>query len=110
MGSMLSGEEPQIYKPKLKNAILMHNIYPNTFQIPTNNEINDLNIGDYVIVYNSNTSEYFWVKLGNTYSINMIGKIYNDLTKNSEYTRGNLIYLKRKNIYRISKQKYTNLY
>lgn len=97
-------KEPNIFKPKLVNAVTMHEKYPETPPIPTNEAINDLNIGDYVkVINNTEVPEPFWIKLGNITNNVIIGKINNKLSDNSNYESGSLIYLKRNNICSICK-------
>ena len=110
MHFVFSRKEPIIYKPKLINAKLLYSKYPNSFHLPSKVDIDNLIIGDYVIVYDNDTLEHLWIRLGITQSKNMVGKIYSILSENSKHECENLIYLKRNNICRISKQKYINLY
>lgn len=64
-------------KNPFENALLLAMQYPDTFERPSDFELNNLKINDYVKVCNS--EERFWVKITEFKDNNIIGVVSNDL-------------------------------
>ena len=85
----------EVLKPKLTNCKKMNRRYPTTFEIPDEQDLDSLKVGDFVKVIAS--SERFWViiiRTGNDW----IGEINNDVEGDHNLKYGDLIQFKRYNI------------
>ena len=76
----------------------MHSNYPDTFDIPTQDELDNIKINDSVKI--SNGFERFWAQIIQVNTLYLLGKVDNELITN-EYKLGDIIMFERHNIYDI---------
>ena len=88
----------EIYTDDWVDASEMNSKYPNTFDIPTQDELEDITIGDTVKI--SNGLERFWVELKEVNKLYLIGRVDNELITN-EYNLNDYVMFEKKNIYDI---------
>lgn len=88
----------EIFTDDWVNVNEMNSKYPNTFDIPTQNELEYITIGDSVKI--SNGLERFWVEIKEVNDLYLIGRVDNELITN-EYNLNNYVMFERKNIYDI---------
>ena len=94
---------------ELVNAKYMNEQHPETFDIPSNEELKNINKGDSVKV--CAMRERFWVEIvSETNERILIGRVDNNLVFTDEHglDMNDLIYLTRENIYDIYKHEATN--
>jgi hypothetical protein len=72
--------------------------YPNTFDFPTQYELENITIGDSVKI--SNGFERFWVEIKEVNKLYLIGRVDNKLITR-EYNLNNLVMFEKKNVYDI---------
>ena len=76
----------------------MNSKYPNTFDIPAQNELENITIGDTVKI--SNGFERFWVEIKEINNLYLIGRVDNELITN-EYNLNDYVMFEKRNIYDI---------
>ena len=81
----------------------MNDKYPDTFDIPTQNELENITIGDSIKI--SNGFERFWVEIKNINELYLIGRVDNKLIT-SEYNLNDYVMFENRNIYNINNIKY----
>ena len=84
-----------VLKPKLTNCEKMHRRYPTTFEIPDEQDLDSLQVGDFVKVIVP--GERFWVIIRERTGDNWIGQIDNDIEQ-EQLKYGDLIQFTRHNI------------
>lgn len=88
----------EIFTDDWVDANEMNSKYPNTFDFPTQDELENITIGDTVKI--SNGLERFWVELKEVKKLYLIGRIDNELITN-EYNFNDYVMFEKKNIYDI---------
>lgn len=88
----------EIFTDDWVNANEMNSKYPNTFDIPTQNELENITIGDTVKI--SNGFERFWVEVKEITNLYLIGRVDNELITN-EYSLNDYVMFEKRNIYDI---------
>lgn len=88
----------EIFTDDWVNANEMNSKYPNTFDSPTQNELENITIGDTVKI--SNGFERFWVEIKEITDLYLIGRVDNELITN-EYNLNDYVMFEKKNIYDI---------
>ena len=81
------------------NTHEIHILNSNNFTIPTNNDLNNLSVGNLVKI--GNKMERFWVKIVEINKDYLLGKIDNHLTFNNKYDYDDIVLFEKKNIYNI---------
>ena len=76
----------------------MNSKYANTFDIPTQTELENITIADTVKI--SNGYERFWVEIKEIKNLYLIGRVDNELITN-EYNLNDYVMFEKKNIYDI---------
>ena len=86
---------------KFENAQELHKANPNTFHVPTQEELDGLTKGDTVKV--STCGERFWVKVTWVGGESVVGTVDNDLLFTDEHglDYGDIITITKENIYDI---------
>ena len=88
-----------IYTDDWVNVKIINDHNPETFEIPTINELQDIKVGYNVKI--SNGIERFWVIIQEINKYYLIGKIDNKLFNNTNYDYGDLVMFEKHNIYDI---------
>ena len=88
----------EIFTDDWVNVNEMNSKYPNTFDIPTQNELENITIGDTVKI--SNGFERFWVEIKEITNLYLIGRVDNELITN-EYSLNDYVMFEKRNIYDI---------
>lgn len=88
----------EIFTDDWVDAKEMNYKYPNTFDYPTQVELDNINIGDFVKI--SNGFERFWVQIKEKNKIYLIGRVDNELITD-EYKFNDIVMFESKNIYDI---------
>lgn len=88
----------EIFTDDWVNANEMNSKYPNTFDIPTQSELENITIGDTVKI--SNGFERFWVEVKEINKLYLIGRVDNELITN-EYGLNDYVMFEKRNIYDI---------
>jgi hypothetical protein len=87
-------------RPHLINAQQMHRDYPDTFDVPTKDELRKIDIHQYVKV--SNGKERFWVQICDKLTRGYFrGVVMNRLIFFTNYTIGDVIQFHERHIYNI---------
>lgn len=73
----MKNSKSKIYRPRLINAQDMHKKHPDTFEIPTPDELNSLKKGDMIKV--ANRWERFWVMIEKRDGDKIIARVSNFL-------------------------------
>jgi len=77
----------------------LHRSYPDKFDVPNNNELDELKTGNLVKICNG--KERFWVELKEINDSYLIGRIDNELCTGINYDKNSIIMFEKKNIYSI---------
>ena len=88
----------EIFTDDWVNVNEMNSKYPNTFDIPNQNELENITIGDTVKI--SNGFERFWVEIKEITNLYLIGRVDNELITN-EYSLNDYVMFEKRNIYDI---------
>jgi len=88
----------EIFTDDWVDASEMNSKYPNTFDFPTQDELENITIGDTLKI--SNGFERFWVELKEVNNLYLIGRVDNELITN-EYNLNDYVMFEKKNIYDI---------
>jgi hypothetical protein len=86
-----------IEKINLLDAQAMHRLYPSTFDVPSDAELDTIKIGDIVKICDG--SERFWVIIILIEDGKLVGAINNVLVGDKPYKFGDLIEFEKKNVY-----------
>ena len=89
----------EVYTDNWINVKIINNYHSDTFEIPTEIELNDIKKGYSVKI--SNGLERFWVSVIDIKEFYIIGKIDNKLVHNDNYDYGNFVMFDQSNIYDI---------
>lgn len=82
---------------KLRNAQALHAENPHTFEVPTTDVLNNLDVGDDIKVCDGD--ERFWCKITEVHDGGFIAMIDNKLFLAKDYDLGDEIIVRRDNIY-----------
>jgi hypothetical protein len=105
-----TNNESIVFNDRWIDAQRMHKNNPNTFNVPSRNDLTELQIGDSVKICNGH--ERFWVRLSVIYKAYrrqkstawiFIGRVDNILINEKPYKLGDLILFRGKNIYEITR-------
>ena len=88
----------EIFTDDWVDAKEMNFKYPHTFDYPTQNELDNIKIGDSIKI--SNGLERFWVEIKEKNKFYLIGRVDNELITN-EYKLNDMVMFENKNIYEI---------
>tara|TARA_Y200000002_G_C22584187_1_gene622216 strand:- start:766 stop:1104 length:339 start_codon:yes stop_codon:yes gene_type:complete len=97
----------EIFTDDWVDAKEMNYKYPNTFDYPTQSELDNIKIRDSVKI--SNGFERFWVEVKEKNKIYFIGRVDNELLTN-EYKLDDFVMFESKNIYEIRTKEDKELY
>jgi len=89
----------EVYTDNWINVKIINNYHSDTFEIPTELELNNIKKGYSVKI--SNGLERFWVSVIDIKEFYIIGKIDNKLVHNDNYDYGNFVMFDQSNIYDI---------
>jgi len=89
----------EIYTDNWINVKIINQHNPDTFEIPTNKELDEIKNGYSVKI--SNGLERFWVSIIEVKKLYLIGKIDNKLVHCHNYNYGNYVMFEKHNIYDI---------
>tara|TARA_B100000902_G_scaffold399457_1_gene470395 strand:+ start:4923 stop:5294 length:372 start_codon:yes stop_codon:yes gene_type:complete len=89
----------EVYTDNWINVKIINNYHSNTFEIPTEIELNDIKNGYSVKI--SNGLERFWVSVIDIKEYYIIGKVDNKLVHNNNYDYGSFVMFEKDNIYDI---------
>tara|TARA_B100001175_G_C18979896_1_gene389288 strand:- start:29 stop:361 length:333 start_codon:yes stop_codon:yes gene_type:complete len=89
----------KVYTDNWVNVKIINKHNPDTFEIPTNDELDEIKV-DYSVKI-SNGFERFWVSVIEVKELYFIGKIDNILINNENYDYENYVMFERDNIYDI---------
>ena len=96
-----------IYTDDWVNVKIINDHNPETFEIPTDKDLQDIKVGYNVKI--SNGIERFWVIIEKINSYYFIGKIDNKLLNNNNYDYGDLVMFEKHNIYDIHDFEFKNI-
>jgi hypothetical protein len=86
---------------ELDDAQKRHQQHPTTFEVPTQEELNNISVSDHVKVCDG--MERFWVKVTGGLGRFITGTIANDLISDNDYNFGTEIEFEHKHVYSIMK-------
>lgn len=95
----------EIFTDDWVNVKKMHSNYPDNFDIPTQDELDNIKINDSVKI--SNGLERFWAQIIEVNTLYLLGRVDNELITN-DYKLGDIIMFERHNIYDIHTVEYKN--
>lgn len=90
---------PTSCAPKFEDAMHMHQLYPETFDVPSAEELNELKIGDSVKLCCN--GERFWTKIIDMIDGKFLGVVNNRLVRNVQINMGSIVEFERRHIYAI---------
>ena len=86
----------EIYTDEWVNVKIINQHNPESFEIPTTNELDDIKLGYSVKI--SNGMERFWVEIVEKKDLYLIGRIDNKLVYCQNYDYGNYVMFEKHNI------------
>ncbi len=88
----------RVYTDRWKNAQKLARQYPDTFEAPSESDLDNLAVGDYVKVCGA-ANERFWARIVELDGDKVVAKVDNILVVEENYNMGDLIFFRRWHIY-----------
>jgi hypothetical protein len=89
----------KMFRDNWVNAQEQQRLYPDTFEAPDHNDLNAIQVGDYVKI--SNGKERFWTVVIDMKEDDIIARVDNKLVATQRYTVNDIVVFKKENIYNI---------
>lgn len=91
-------------RPHLINAQQMHQEYPDSFDVPTKEDLRSITVNDYVKI--SNGQERFWIQICEKCTRGYLrGIVMNRLIFHTNYTIGDIIQIHERHVYDILRER-----